>query len=155
MSKFQQNEQTKILQIQKPKLTKIVKTSHLNDYACYSKRAPGKLLFLTSTTPNSTENIELCEKIIKEQLIHNLVCKETLNPQFREISSLPLKMGGLNIKLPSDHKNYVKWSRETSIVQENQDPVTAKTQHEKIFMKIKKFKTDITNRKKKQTSLTP
>ena len=50
-------------------------------------------------------NLEICEKIIIEQYLPNLVGKETLNPQLREISSLPLKMGGLNIKLPSDHES--------------------------------------------------
>ena len=92
------------------------------------------------------ENFEICENIIKEQLLPNLVGKDTLNPQFREISSLPLKMGGLNIKLPSDHN-------ETSLVLESQGPITAVTQQEKICTKIKKLKTDRTNRKK--TSLTP
>ena len=33
-------------------------------------------------------NLEIIEKIIKEQLIRNRVGKDTLNPQFREIFSL-------------------------------------------------------------------
>ena len=53
------------------------------------------------------EKLEICEKIIKEQLIPNLV---TLNPEFRELSSLPLKMGGLNIKLPSYLGSHLRWS---------------------------------------------
>ena len=77
------------------------------------------------------ENLEIRENFIKEQLLPKLVGKDTLNPQFREISSLPLKMGGLNIKLPSDHESYLKWSKETSLVLESQDPVTAVTQQEK------------------------
>ena len=67
---------------------------------------------------------------IKEHLLPNLVGKDTLNPQFREISSLPLKMGKLNIKLPSDHESYREWSKETSLVLESQDPVIAVTQQE-------------------------
>ena len=47
------------------------------------------------------ENLEICEKIIKEQCMPNLVGKDTLNPQFRKISSVPLKKGGLKIKLLS------------------------------------------------------
>ena len=78
------------------------------------------------------ENLEICEKIIKEQLLPNLVGKDTLIRQFREISSLPLEMSGLNIKLPSDHESYLEWSKETSLVLESQDPVTAVTQQEKI-----------------------
>ena len=94
------------------------------------------------------EILEKCEKIIKEQLIPNLIGKDILNAQFREISSLPLKIGGLNIKLPSDHENYLELSNETSLVLETQYPVTATTQQEKTCTKIKKLKTDKTNRKK-------
>ena len=94
------------------------------------------------------QRLEICENIIKEHLLPNLVGKDTLNPQFREISSLPFKMGGLNIKLPSYHESYLEWSKETSIVLKSQDPITAVTQHEKICTKITKLKTDRTNRKK-------
>ena len=48
-------------------------------------------------------------------------------------------MGRLNIKLPSHQENYLEWSKETSIVLESQDPVTAVTQQEKICTKIKKL----------------
>ena len=65
------------------------------------------------------EKLEICVMIIKEQLIPNLIDKDTLNTQFRDISSLPLKMGGLNIKLPSDHESYLEWSKETSLVLES------------------------------------
>ena len=51
-------------------------------------------------------------------------------------------MGGLNIKLLSDHENYLEGSRETLLVLESQDTVTAITQQEKICTKIKKLKTD-------------
>ena len=83
------------------------------------------------------KNLETCEKIIKEQLIPNQVGNDTLNPQFREISPLPLEKGGLNFKVPFDHENYLE-SKETSLVLEPQDPVTAKTQQEEIYTKIKK-----------------
>ena len=133
---FQQNEQIKILK----KLTKIAKNSPQNVHACYTKGV------LATTRPNTMENLEVCEKIIKEQLISNLIGKDTLKPQFREISSLPLKMAGLNIKLPSYHGSYLDWSKETALVLESQDPFTAKTQQEKICTKIKKkMKTDRTN----------
>ena len=135
---FQQNEEIKIVK----KLTKIAKTSPQNVYACYTKGAQEKFSFLARRTPNTMENLEVCEKIIKEQLIPNLIGKDTLNPQFREISSLTLKMDGHNIKLPSDYENYLEWSKETSLVLESQDPVTAKTQPKKTCTKIKKLKTD-------------
>ena len=49
--------------------------------------------------------------------------------------SLPLKIGGFNIKLPSDHGSYLEWSKETSLVLESQDPITAVTQQEKNVRK--------------------
>ena len=103
---LKQNEQIKILK----KLTKIAKTSPQNVYDCYTKGVQEKLSFIARTTPNTMENLEICE-----QLLPNLVGKDTLNPQFRKISSLPLKMGGLNIKLPSDHENYLEWSGSRNI----------------------------------------
>ena len=81
------------------------------------------------------KNLEICEKIIKEQLIPYLIDKDTLSPQFREISSLPLKMGGLNIKLPYDHERYLEWSKETSLVLDSQGPVTAITAIDLAFAK--------------------
>ena len=119
------------------------------------KEIKKKLSFLVTTTPNTMENLKMCENIINEHLLPNVVGKDTLNPQFREIVSLPLKMGGLKIKLPSDHESSLEWSKETSLVLESQDPVTAVTQQEKICTKIKKLKTDRKDRKTKQTSSTP
>ena len=106
---------------------KIAKTSPQNVYACYTKGVQEKLSFLARTTPKFKENLEICENIIKELILPILVGKDTSNPQFREISSLPLKMGGLNIKLPSDHESYLEWSKETSLGLESQDPITAVT----------------------------
>ena len=57
-------------------------------------------------------------------------------------------MDGLNIKPPSDLESYLEWSRETSLVLESEDLVTAITQQEKKCTKIKKMKTDRTNGKK-------
>ena len=94
------------------------------------------------------EKLEICEKIIKEHLIPNLVGKDTLNPQFREICSLALEIGDLNIKLSSDHEIYPELSKDTSLILESHYPVTAITQQEKLCTKIKKLKTDRTNRKK-------
>ena len=106
---------------------KNAKTSPQNVYACYTKGFQEKVSFHIRTTPHTTENLEICEKIIKEQLIPDLIGKDILNAQICEISSLPLKIGGLNIKLPSDHENYLELSKETSLELESQDPVTAKT----------------------------
>ena len=62
---FQQNEQIKILK----KLTKIAKTSPQNVYACHNKGVQEKLSFFARTTPNTMENLEICENIIKETIV--------------------------------------------------------------------------------------
>ena len=95
--------------------------------------------------PNTMKNLEICEIIIKEQLLPNLVGKDTLDTQLNEISSLPLKKGGVNIKLPSDIESYLELSKETSLVLESQDSITAVTQQKNICTKIKNLRTDRTN----------
>ena len=88
---FQQNEQIKILK----KLTKIAETSPQNVYACYTKGVQEKLSFLARTTPNTMENLEICESIIKEQLLPNLVGKDTLTPNSVRYLPYPLKWADL------------------------------------------------------------
>ena len=88
------------------------------------------------------------EKNIKEKLIPNIVSKDRLNPQFCDLSSLPLKLGGLNFKLSSDNESYLEWSKETTLILLSQDPVTAKIQQENVSTKIKKIKSDRTNQNK-------
>ena len=72
-----------------------------------------------------------------------------MKPQFRELSFLHLKLGGLNNKLPSDLESYLEWSKETSLVLESQDSVTAITQQEKKCTITKELKTYRRNQKKK------
>ena len=124
------------------KLTKIAKTSPQKVYACYAKGVQEKLSFLARTTPSTMINLEICENIIKEQLLPNLVGKDTLNSQFREISSLTFKMGGLNIKLPSDHESCLEWSKETSLVLESQSYYSSNTAR-KIKLVITSLKPSI------------
>ena len=89
------------------KICKIAKTSTQNVCSSYTKGVQEKLSFLTRTTPNTTENMQACEMILQESLNPNLIGKDNISHQFRDIASLPLKMGGLNIKLPSDYENFL------------------------------------------------
>ena len=84
---FRQKKQIEILR----KLTKTAKTSLQKTYACYNREVQEKFSILTREMTDAMDNFKTCEKIIKEQLIPNLVGKDTLNPQFREISFFPLK----------------------------------------------------------------
>ena len=75
----QLEEHNKILK----KLGKIAKTSPQNVYSCYTKKVQGKLSFLARTTPNTTENMQACEKILQENLIPNLIGKDNISHQLR------------------------------------------------------------------------
>ena len=85
---------------------------------------------------------------MQENLIPNLIFKDKISHQFRDIASLPLKMGGLNIKLPSDNEKFLKWSIKTSSFLDRYDPLTAISEKEKIYKKIKTLKTERTNQKR-------
>ena len=52
--------------------------------------------------------MQACDKILQENLIPNLIDKDNISHQFRDIASLLLKMGGLTIKLPSDYENFFR-----------------------------------------------
>ena len=69
------------------KLGKIAKTSPQNVYSCYIKGAQEKLMFLARSTPNTTENMQACEKILQENLTPNLFGKDNISHQFRDIAS--------------------------------------------------------------------
>ena len=139
----QLEEHNKILK----KLDKIAKTSPQNVYSSYTKGVQEKLSFLARTIFNTTENMQACEKVLQENLIPNLFGKDNISHQFRDIASLPLKIGGLSVKLPSDHKIFLEWSIKISSVLDTYDPLTAISEQEKIYTKIKTLKTEKTNEK--------
>ena len=127
------------------KLDKIAKTSPQNVYSSLTKGVQEKLSFLARTT---AENMQACEKIFQENLIPNLIGKDNISHQFRDIASLPLKIGGLNVMLPSDHENFLEWSIKISSFLDTYDPLKAKSEQEKIYTKIKTLKTEKTNKKR-------
>ena len=116
-------------------------------YSCYTKGVQKKLSFSARTTPNTTDNMQACEKILRENLIPNLIGKDNISHQLRDIASLPLKMGGLTIKLPSDFENSLELSIKTSVL-DTYDPLTAIPEQGKIYTKIKTLKTERTNQKR-------
>ena len=90
--------------------------------------------------------MQACEKILQENLIPNSI--GDISHQLRDIASLPLKMVGLNIKLPSDYGNFLERSIKTSSVLDTYDPLTAISEQEKIYTRIKTPKTERTNQKR-------
>ena len=79
-------------------------TSPQNAYACLTKGVQQKLSFLSRTTPSMDGVLDKVEERLG-RVIPNIVGKEIIQEE-RELFSLPLRMGGLNIALPQDlHKN--------------------------------------------------
>ena len=86
--------------------------------------------------------------MLQENLFPNLIGKDNISNQLREIASLPLKMDGLIIKLSSVYENFLEWSIKTSSVLDIYEPLTAISDQEKVCTKIKTLKTERTNKKK-------
>ena len=86
--------------------------------------------------------MQTCEKILQENLIPKLIGKDNISHLFRDIASLPLKMGGLNIRLFFDYENFLEWSIKTSSAVDTYDSLAAISEQEKIDTKIKTLKTE-------------
>ena len=71
-----------------------------NAYACLTKGVQQKLSFLSRTTPSMDGVPDMVEERLG-RVIPNIVGKEKFQNE-REVFSLPLRMGGLNIALPKD-----------------------------------------------------
>ena len=52
------------------------------------QRVQEKLSFLARTTPNTTENLQTCEKKLKENLIPNVIGKDNISHQLRDLAFL-------------------------------------------------------------------
>ena len=86
------------------RLGQLALTSPQNAYACLTKRVQQKLSFLSRTTPSMYGVLDKVEEHLG-RVIPIIVGREIIQEE-RELLSLPLRMGGLNIALPQDlHKN--------------------------------------------------
>ena len=75
-------------------------TSPQNAYACLTKGVQQKLSFRSRNTPSMDGVLDRVEERLG-RVIPNIVGKEVIQEE-RELFSLPLRMGGLNIALPQD-----------------------------------------------------
>ena len=85
---------------------------------------------------NHRKNASLRE----ENLIPKLVGRDNISHHFRDIASLPLIVGSLNIELSSDYEKFLECSMETSSVFDTYDPLTAISEQKKIYTKTKTLK---------------
>ena len=84
------------------KLAKHAKTAPQNVYNCLTNSVQHKLTFLSRTTPDTFDLLEEAEKVINDHLIPNLVCNTNYYETYRDIFSLPVREGGLDIIRPED-----------------------------------------------------
>ena len=83
----------------KQKLAKHAKIAPQNVFKCMTNSVQHKLTFLSRTT---FDLLEEAEKIINDHLIPNLVCITNYDETYRDIFSLPVREGELNIIRPED-----------------------------------------------------
>ena len=87
-------------------------TSPQNAYACLTKGVQQRLSFLSRITPSMDGVLDKVEERLG-RVIPNIVGKERIQEE-RELFSLPLRMGGLNIALPQDLYKNIEQSIELS-----------------------------------------
>ena len=105
--------------------------------SCLTKGVQSKLLFMTKTTPAFHLKLDGVESYLSEKLIPTLTGRDAPNETQRELLSLPLRMGGLNIQMPLDYSENFKWSKMTSEALEKVTPVVAEIIQNRILSHIK------------------
>ena len=121
-------------------LSQHAKTAPQNVYQAYTKGMQTKFSFLTRTTPDMEEYLQEPEKHIKENLIPSLTGKNTVTTTDRILFSLPVRNGGLNISLPEDNINNLRWSKSLGDCLSNADPMTAENSQHRIKRVIREEK---------------
>ena len=109
-------------------------------YSCLTKGVQSKLSFMTRTAPKFHLKLDGVENYISQNLIPTLSGRDAPNETQRELLSLPLRMGGLNIQMPSDYSENLKWSKMTSEPLEKVTPVIAENIQNRILSDIKTSK---------------
>ena len=82
------------------KLAKHAKIAPQNVYKCLTNSVQHKIAFLSRTKPDTFDLLEEAEKVINDRLIPNLVCNTNYDETYRDIFSLPVREGELNIIRP-------------------------------------------------------
>ena len=72
------------------------------------------------------------EKLIRENLNPSLTGKNTVTTTDRILFSLPMRNGGLNITLPEDNKNNLRWAKSLGNCLYDVDPLTAENSQHSI-----------------------
>ena len=125
------------------KLTEYARSNPHPVYSCLTKGFQNKLSFLTRTTPFFNEKLSSVEDIISDELIPNMTGRGAPSAAVRDLLSLPVKMGGLNIQTPSDYSEHYKWSKMTTEPLYHSPPLVAENIQNRILNDIKSAKDKI------------
>ena len=82
----------------------------------------------------------MTEETIRTKVIPAITGRPIPNETERKLFSLPIKSGGLNIKLPNDHLNDLEWSCLMSSALEEHNPLTAELAQNRTKADIKQLK---------------
>ena len=91
-------------------LSEVAKSSPHAAYAAYTHGLSSIWSFVCRTTPSICDLLQPSDDIIQNQLIPTLIGRPTPSNSQCSLFSLPTRMGGLNITLPSSLKNEHRWS---------------------------------------------
>ena len=106
------------------------------------------LHFLSRTTPNSELVLNESEQVIADSLLPNLIGNGVDTRNCREVFSLPVRDGGLNIMLPTDREEEFQRSKAVSVCLENPDPLDCELSQQQMLNQFKKDKSDNLKHKK-------
>ena len=121
------------------KLAAHANVSHQNFYKSFTSSVQHKLTFLACKTPNIKDPLRECEKSINYELLPNLLKNPAYNPKYRNIFSLPIREGGLNILISNDRLNEYERSIQLSRLL-SLSPPDAELKQQEIKHEIKKEK---------------
>ena len=120
------------------KLSQHAKTSPQNVYKAFTNGVQHKLTFITRTTPNSNSILHATENVIKDKLIPSIVHHPSYDDKHRQIFSLPVREGGLNILTPDDREH--EYERSIKITKPFEEAEDIETAQNRIISSIKREK---------------
>ena len=130
------------------KLQKHAKKSPQNVYKALTNAVQQKLKFISRTTPNSSRLLVESEKIIHDSLIPSMINHPTYDDKYRQIFSLPVREGGLNISLPEDNEK--EYERSRLITSPFNEPSIDSEQNQERLIQLIKVDKEKTMQDKKQ-----
>ena len=128
-------------------LSNFAASSPQNVFCCMNLGVQNKMSFSNRVTPGFHHMLHEAESVIHNKMIPALTNRDIPNENERKLFSLPIKDGGLNLRLPEDYcKDYI-WSQLASMPLEDSDPINAELCQRRITYDIRHQKKQILKEK--------